>query len=159
MNSPGLRLVRPLKDVLLIPEALFDISIRPLKLDTEAVQARALLNSAYRNGEGECLDAEHWREALQSDPEFESDLCLGAFNPHSGALSGVLQAWSTGFIKDLAVDSPSRKKGVGSALVADLSERLRARGLKQISLKVVPGIMGAIAFYEALGFEHHDATS
>ncbi|WP_421857587.1 GNAT family N-acetyltransferase [Oceanicaulis sp.] len=153
MGFTGLRLVRSLDDFPVSPKAAPDLVIRPLDFDTETNAARALLNHAYRGGEGERLDADDWRQSIQSDAEFDPDLCLQARDARSEALVGVIQAWSTGFIKDLAVDDAWRAQGVGAALLAEISVRLRARGIKQVSLKVVPGNLGAIAFYEALGFE------
>lgn len=153
MGFTGLRLVRSLDDFPLSPKASPDLIIRPLDFKLEAAAARALLNHAYRGGEGERLEAEEWRQSIQIDAEFDPKLCLLALDRRSETLVGVIQAWSTGFIKDLAVDDAWRTQGVGAALVAEIGERLAARGLEEISLKVVPGNLGAIAFYEALGFE------
>ena len=153
MGFTGLRLVRSLDDCPLSLKAGPDLVIRPLDFQLEVTAARALLNHAYRGGEGERLDAEAWRQSILSDAEFDPDLCLLALDRRSETLVGVIQAWSTGFIKDLAVDDAWRTQGVGAALVAEIGDRLRARGLEEISLKVVPGNLGAIAFYEALGFE------
>lgn len=155
MGFTGLRLVRSLTEFSPTLSHSPGFEIRTLDLQTEASQARHVLNDAYSGGEGERLDMDDWRASLLVDPEFDPDLCLGAVDTRSGTLVGVIQAWSTGFIKDLAVDDAWRAQGVGAALLAEISVRLRARGLKQVSLKVVPGNLGAIAFYEALGFQRH----
>ena len=153
MGFAGLRLVRSLDDFPIAQKTPPDLVIRPLDFDVETGAARSLLNHAYRGGEGERLEAEEWRQSIQSDAEFDPELCLVAIDTGSETLAGVIQAWTTGFIKDLAVDDAWRTQGVGAALVAEIGERLAARGLEEISLKVVPGNLGAIAFYEALGFE------
>ena len=152
MGFTGLRLVRSLDAFPTASKASPGLLIRSLDFDTETGAARALLNHAYRGGEGERLEAEDWRQSIQNDAEFDPDLCLVAYDARSETLTGVIQAWTTGFIKDLAVDDAWRMQGVGLALVAEIGVRLRARGLEEISLKVVPGNLGAIAFYEALGF-------
>jgi ribosomal protein S18 acetylase RimI-like enzyme len=153
MGFTGLRLVRSLTDFFPTVSHSPGFEFRALDLQTEASQARHVLNDAYRGGEGERLDMDDWRASLLVDPEFDPELCLGAFDARSGALVGVLQAWSTGFIKDLAVQEAWRTQGVGARLVEEVATRLRAKGIEAISLKVVPGNLGAIAFYEALGFE------
>ena len=153
MGFAGLRLVRSLDDFPLARSLSPGLILRSLDFQHEAAAARALLNHAYRGGEGERLEVEEWRQSVQSDAEFDPELCLVAIDVCSETLVGVIQAWTTGFIKDLAVDDAWRTQGVGAALVAGIGERLAARGLEEISLKVVPGNLGAIAFYEALGFQ------
>jgi ribosomal protein S18 acetylase RimI-like enzyme len=66
---------------------------------------------------------------------------------------GLIQAWNTGFIKDLGVRVTRHRAGVGRALVEAICARFRANGLAQVSLKVVSDNHKALRFYEALGFE------
>ena len=127
--------------------------IRRLVLPAEAEEARALLNHAYAGGEGGIMSTDAWLAALLPDAEFDPELCLGAFDRDAGGMLGVIQAWNTGFIKDLGVRVTRHRAGVGWALVLALCELLSARGITRVSLKVVSDNHKALRFYEALGFE------
>jgi ribosomal protein S18 acetylase RimI-like enzyme len=80
----------------------------------------------------------------------------------SGKLAGFVIATSpvlsflgnrTGEIAVLAVDEVYRRMGVGSRLLEDGLELLRSRGMRRARLHVETGNRGAIALYEAYGFE------
>jgi ribosomal protein S18 acetylase RimI-like enzyme len=53
----------------------------------------------------------------------------------------------------IGVDPPERRRGLARALVADGLERLRREGVEVCHLEVRIHNHGAIALYEALGFE------
>lgn len=56
----------------------------------------------------------------------------------------------------LAVEATVRRAGVASALVAEASTRARALGARRLDAMVHRDNEGAIAFWEALGFELQD---
>lgn len=61
-----------------------------------------------------------------------------------------------GMMYHLAVSEPERRKGLASALVAELERRLREKGCIRYYLLVTPENLDAMRFYEATGWKHMD---
>ncbi len=57
-----------------------------------------------------------------------------------------------GEIETLSVLPAARSQGIGTVLLAAVREELRALGVTELSLHVLPGNIEAIGFYERLGF-------
>jgi ribosomal protein S18 acetylase RimI-like enzyme len=57
-----------------------------------------------------------------------------------------------GEIETLSVLPAARGQGIGTALLAAVREELRAVGVTELSLLVLPGNLAAIGFYERSGF-------
>lgn len=87
--------------------------------------ARNLLNSAYANGQGSIDRPDIWWSNLTSDPEFDQELCFAVEDVQSGELLAFAQVWTTGFIKDFAVHSRTRQRGIGRALINHIFETLK----------------------------------
>lgn len=112
-------------------------------------ELHALLAEAYADGGGAIGPCSEWAPALLSDSEFDPNLVFIAEDDR-GALSGVAQAWSSGFVKDVAVARPARRNGVGAALMLTAFAEFRRRGFKAVDLKVRPDNAAALAFYGRL---------
>ena len=54
----------------------------------------------------------------------------------------------------LYVDPAHQRRGAGRTLVAHAVEQAREAGASRVQVAVMPGNVGAIAFYEACGFEY-----
>lgn len=92
------------------------------------------------------------RKKLARDP----DLCLVA--EVNGRLAGtVLGGFDgrRGMVYHLAVDAGQRGQGLGSALMAALEDRLRAKGCVRCYLMVAPGPAsdGLLDFYGRRGWD------
>jgi ribosomal protein S18 acetylase RimI-like enzyme len=118
-----------------------------------AREARALLNDSYATGAGQVQSFDAWWAALQADAEYDPDLCFVAEDAETNALAAFAVCWTSAFVKDIAVSSVYRRRGLGRAMIGTITSRLAARGFGQLTLKVVPENISAIAFYRALGFE------
>lgn len=70
-----------------------------------------------------------------------------------GYVIGFLRWGATGHILALAVDPPYRRRGIGSTLMADILERLRREGGKDVRLEVRASNQTAREFYRKLGFK------
>ncbi len=57
-----------------------------------------------------------------------------------------------GYICNIAVQSSQRKCGIGTALMHKILEYSKSKNLKSLSLEVRESNMGAIKFYDKLGF-------
>ena len=64
-----------------------------------------------------------------------------------------------GWIYSMAVDERERHRGVGSVLMDEIEEALRALGCLKVNLQVVPSNSGVVNFYERLGFSVEDRIS
>jgi ribosomal protein S18 acetylase RimI-like enzyme len=65
---------------------------------------------------------------------------------------------NVGWLDQVSVRRPWRRKGVGAAVIAESLRLLRERGLDEASLGVdAENPTGALALYEGLGFTRHRA--
>jgi len=73
-----------------------------------------------------------------------------------GYVIGVIRWGLTGHILAIAVDPPYRRQGVGTALVTNILDRLRAGGAKHVRLEVRKSNLSARQFYQKLGFAEQE---
>ena len=64
-----------------------------------------------------------------------------------------------GWIYSMAVDESQRHRGVGSVLMGEIENSLRALGCLKVNLQVVPSNSSVVNFYERLGFSVEDRIS
>jgi ribosomal protein S18 acetylase RimI-like enzyme len=128
-----------------------DWTLRTFDLDHDYLAVRHLWASA---GAGIQLSSSdelsEVRKKLQRDP----DLFLVAES--KGRLVGsVLGGFDgrRGMVYHLAVEKEYRRSGLGRALMAELEQRLRAKGCLKYYLLVTEDNDGAVAFYQSLGWE------
>jgi len=73
-----------------------------------------------------------------------------------GYVIGVVRWGLTGHILAIAVDTPYRRQGVGTALVTSILDRLRTKGTKQVRLEVRKSNLAARQFYLKLEFAERE---
>lgn len=87
------------------------------------------------------------------------DLQLVARDP-GGALVGIVMGgWDgrRGYVYHLAVEPSWQRRGVATALMDELEERLRAEGALKVKLQILTGNDGSRAFFAARGYAvEHD---
>ncbi|MGI5916782.1 MAG: GNAT family N-acetyltransferase [Anaerolineae bacterium] len=88
---------------------------------------------------------------LKRDPE----LFLVAESDDGRVIGVIMGAWDgrRGWIHHLAVDDAYRNRGVGTALVNAVEERLRAMGCLKVNLLVRRENQAAIRLYRRLGYD------
>ena len=64
-----------------------------------------------------------------------------------------------GWVYSLAVDPEHRRKGIGTALMRSLEEKLESLGCPKLNLQVLNHNLGVVAFYESLGYKVEERTS
>jgi ribosomal-protein-alanine N-acetyltransferase len=85
-----------------------------------------------------------------------SSICLGAFEPETGALVGYLiisryvDAWH---VMNVAVAPEQRRRGIASALLVRLFELTSGDGRRGYTLEVRISNTSAIKLYEQVGFK------
>ena len=82
--------------------------------------------------------------------------CFGAFEQERllGFVEGSIESWNNRFrISNLCVfDKAARRQGIGSMLMARITEAARARGARMLVLETQSCNEAAIAFYRKNGF-------
>jgi len=108
---------------------------------------RAYLGDLGDNG----ITFEGFWNWLTTDPEFDPALVFIA--AADGEVVGLCHCWSKNFIKDLVVDEPFRRRGIGAALLTLALEAFAARGVPYVDLKTDLENIKAQSLYQRLGFE------
>lgn len=93
---------------------------------------------------------ETWHRNLVTDSEYDPALCLVAVDG-DGAVAGIVQCWTSAFIKNLAVAPPHRGRGIGTALMHHAFHIFAKRGAPHIDLKVMADNQSARHLYAQLG--------
>lgn len=94
-------------------------------------------------------------ESLRKQMERDADLFLVA--EEEGRILGVvLGRWEgrRGWINRLAVVPDRRHQDLGSLLVIQVEERLKAKGCEKVNLLIDGDNAGVQAFYQQLGYNH-----
>lgn len=110
----------------------------------------AILADAYRNGFGSVAPFETWWASLTGDSEFDPSLVVIAADAVNRPI-GLVQCWTSGFIKDIAVVPGWRGKAIGESLLLQAFWIMQQQGLSQVDLKVVAANAHAISLYRRLG--------
>lgn len=117
-------------------------------IDPQALHA--ILAAAYTNGFGSVPPFEAWWTGLTADSEYDPALVFIAADESNQPI-GIAQCWTSGFVKDIALVSEWRGKGIGEALLREAFHAFRRRGLAHIDLKVMTGNASALALYRRVG--------
>jgi ribosomal protein S18 acetylase RimI-like enzyme len=118
--------------------------------EDDAREIHALLLLSYANGFGAVPPLDQWWRAVTTDEEFDPSLVVVAV--HGTRIIGFALVWNSAFIKDIVVHPDWRRRGLASAMLAEISARLHARGFPSVALKVSPGNAGARQVYSRAGF-------
>jgi ribosomal protein S18 acetylase RimI-like enzyme len=136
-----------------VPQPVWPVGIRPTAFQTEhhAQEVHALLAAAYAGGGGYVEPFPIWWSGLSADSEYDPALCLIAVDERD-EIAGVAQCWTSAFIKDLAVKSHLRRRGLGSALLLEVFRAFQKRGAAFVDLKVeANNPSGALRLYRSHG--------
>jgi len=124
----------------------------------------------YRQGDVEAmygLDQECFsgpfqfdHETMQEAAEAESSIVVVVENDGGREMLGFLIVHAEGTARDryayiitIDVAAGTRQQGVGARMLLEAEDQARRAGLKRMGLHVAVDNVGAIAFYERLGYE------
>jgi ribosomal protein S18 acetylase RimI-like enzyme len=124
------------------------VALLPLS-HTRPIELHALLRAAYATGGGSVGSFDDWWWPLVEDEEFHPDLVVTAAN--DGRPIGLVQCWTSGFIKDIVVAPDWRNRSLGSALLTHAFALFAARGAPHVDLKVEAENVTAQRFYQRHG--------
>ncbi|WP_413787294.1 GNAT family N-acetyltransferase [Pseudomonas sp. P5_152] len=108
-----------------------------------------LLEAGYRQGGGQVSALATWRERFERDPEYDPQLCFIAFDAQG--LVGVIQCWTSAYIKHLVVHPRARGQGLGRALLLHAFSVFQQRRERFVDLKVLEDNHRARQLYDSCG--------
>ena len=97
------------------------------------------------------------QEGLRQKLERDADLFLVS-QENKRIVGVVMGCWDgrRGWINHLAVASDQQGNGLGSLLVTQVEERLKAKGCQKVNLLIEANNSGVQGFYELLGYARDD---
>lgn len=108
-----------------------------------------LLEAGYRQGGGQVSALATWRERFERDPEYNPQLCFIASDAQG--LVGVIQCWTSAYIKHLVVHPRARGQGLGRALLLHAFNVFQQRREGFVDLKVLEDNHRARQLYDSCG--------
>jgi ribosomal protein S18 acetylase RimI-like enzyme len=128
------------------------VSVRTYDDDRDAVAVHALLVRAFTGLNEVVAGFEPWHARMTGDPEYHPDWWWLA--EADGQLVGAALCWTSGWLKDLAVDPDARGRGIGEALCRHAFHEMDGRGMATCGLKVDAGnVTGAVRLYRRVGMQ------
>ncbi len=103
--------------------------------------------------------ARPWNDlGAELDRHPHHDLRLVGERPDGQIVGAVMGGWDgrRGWVNHLAVDAEWQRRGVASALMAEVEARLLALGAPKVQLLVRGDNLGVLAFYEKRGYASED---
>jgi ribosomal protein S18 acetylase RimI-like enzyme len=164
----GYRAVR--HEYLMVRETLNDIPELPMPQGLEVRPAQAkhypiiweAMNEAFRDHWGYIPQTQEDYERWRQDPKFDPSLWRVAWDGEqvAGMVLGVInQAENAaynrkrGWVDDVCVRRPWRRHGLARALIAQVLQIFKERGMTQAALGVdTENVTGALRVYESVGF-------
>lgn len=116
---------------------------------TMAEAVHQLLEAGYRQGGGQVSALATWRERFERDPEYDPQLCFIASDAQG--LVGVIQCWTSAYIKHLVVHPRARGQGLGRALLLHAFSVFQQRREGFVDLKVLEDNHRARQLYDSCG--------
>jgi ribosomal protein S18 acetylase RimI-like enzyme len=130
------------------------IRLRPFDAERDAREVHATLVDAFAGSDERVAPFEEWLPWVTGDPSYDPALVFVA--DAAGAVAGMAQCWTEGFVKDLAVRPAFRGRGLGEALLHAVFAEFARRGVGEVRLKVdASNPTGAVRLYRRMGM--HEA--
>lgn len=134
-------------------DAVWPAGVRQVQLTTQNDAAvHQLLESGREHGGGRVADFAEWRDAFDTDPEFDRALCL-ILEDAQGVVA-VAHCWTSAFIRNLVVHPRAHRRGLGMALLDRAFNTFRQRGEGHVDLKVMESNLRARRLYERAGMQY-----
>jgi ribosomal protein S18 acetylase RimI-like enzyme len=113
---------------------------------------REVMRRAYDGDLGDRgISFDGYWQWLTTDAEFDPALVFIA--AADGEVVGLCHCWTSDFVKDLVVDEPFRRRGLGAALLTLALQEFERRGSSSVDLKTGVDNVRAQSLYRRLGFE------
>ncbi|MCQ3001775.1 GNAT family N-acetyltransferase [Pseudomonas syringae group sp. J309-1] len=126
------------------------IQITPFTFE-DAPEAHALLLQGHAD-DIRMPEYQDWVNDWRTDPEYDPTLCF-ALRDEQGMV-GLIQGWTSAFIKDLVVHPRARNQGLALQLLNHVFNIFRQRGEAWVDLKVMENNLAARCLYEKAGMRY-----
>jgi len=139
-------------DVPLAPRWEYGIDCRTFVPGRDECAVHALIQEAFDRPGRRPHPFDAWREFMMRPDIFEPDLWFLA--EVDAQLVGACLCFrysDLGWVRQLAVAQPWRRRGVGSALLQQAFGQFWMRGCRRVGLTVAAQNAGAFAFYQSVG--------
>jgi ribosomal-protein-alanine N-acetyltransferase len=126
-----------------------EIIIRPVNTDSsDLVQLLEIEQHSFNQADAWLAD--DFKRWLNTNPDF----CIAAeIDRHIvGSIFGRIQRYRLN-IGSCAIHPDHRRKGIASALLAELAKRAKGFSIHQMDLEVRPSNSDGVAFWQSMGFE------
>ncbi|MBC8996472.1 GNAT family N-acetyltransferase [Pseudomonas sp. N40(2020)] len=114
-----------------------------------ALAVHHLMQLGHREGGGRVPDLDTWQRRFESDPEYDPALCFIALDAEG--VVGVVQCWTSSYIKNLVVHPRAHGRGLGRALLLNAFKTFQQRREGFVDLKVLEDNVRAQRLYESAG--------
>jgi ribosomal protein S18 acetylase RimI-like enzyme len=149
----NVRLRRMLDGALQAPVWPAGFSLRTFE-PADAPDVHALLTRVFDDGADGPF--EEWWARICGDAEFDPRLFFLVDDEH-GRLAAVAWAWTSAFVRDVAVDPGARRRGLAEALMRHVFAVFQARGAPPVDLKTdLVANADAARLYRRLGMVEVD---
>ena len=126
------------------------IGLRPFVAERDAPDVHATLVEAFAGSHEQVAPYAEWLAWVTGDPAYDPALVFVAES--GGAVAGVAQCWTEGFVKDWPSGPAFRGRGLGAALLHAVFAEFARRGVRQVRLKVdASNPTGAVRLYRRVG--------
>lgn len=133
-----------------LPPAHWPQGFTLVTLTEELLQpVHALISLSHTDGTGSMQTLQDWQHGLQHDPEYDPALCFVILL--EGKAVAAAQAWTSAYLKDLAVHPHHRGRGLGGALLNHVFAVFRQRREACLDLKVMEHNHNARRLYDKHG--------
>ncbi|MBI1359077.1 MAG: GNAT family N-acetyltransferase [Alphaproteobacteria bacterium] len=126
------------------------VSVRTFR-QADAEAAHSVLQSGFWEGGGGATTFRRWWSELRKDDEFDPGLFY--IVEDGQGVAGMVQCWTSAFVKDLAVLPRLRRRGIGRALMLTAFDAFKTRGADHVDLKVNEENIAAQRLYHSLGMQ------
>ena len=138
-----------------VPDGL---EIRTFRLEADAETMFATVREAFADHYRQSDEPfEAWKDRLLGHPSFTPELWWLAWDGDTGEAAGGLIAYDhgdLGWIQELGVRAPWRRRGLGAALLAHAFAAFRTRGQARVDLGVdAEGATRPLQLYERAGMQ------
>lgn len=141
------------RDLSLSDWRAWPLSLRQVAFGTDNASAvHRLLVLGSQHGGGGVAEFNTWRNAFQTDPEFDARLCF-VVEDALGVVA-VAVCWTSAFIRHLVVDPRVRRRGVGLALLNQVFQAFAQRREGYVDLNVMESNVAARRLYECAGMHY-----
>jgi ribosomal protein S18 acetylase RimI-like enzyme len=128
------------------------VAVRTYDDAGDAQAVHGLLARAFTGNNEVVAEFGAWHARMTGDPEY--DPAWWWLAERDGRLLGVALCWTSGWLKDLAVDPEARGQGIGEALCRHAFHQMDARGVASCGLKVdASNPTGAVRLYRRVGMQ------